>query len=136
MPSTVRGLFAAANVSRSAVVSWGTRIPPPEKPGIGTGVYVVALTDELDSIEPAASAYPLSNAALQELLDVRPELTLDGGRPDAETLGERLATFWCPDEVVVYIGSAGPRRRSRVSILATRTASSIGLGMYSSAPSA
>lgn len=122
MPSTVGGLFAAANVARTGVVSWSKRIPPPKAIGNGTGVYAVALTDDRDSIEPAASPCPLSKAALQALLDVRPELTLDGVRPDAETLGERLASFWCPDEVVVYIGSAGPRRRLVVSELSDRVA--------------
>lgn len=122
VPSTVESLFAAACVARTGVVPWGTRIPPPEESRIGTGVYVVALTDELNSTERAGSVCRLSKDALVELLDARRELTLDGERPDAETLGERLASFWCPDEVVLYIGSAGPRQRVRVSELSDRVA--------------
>lgn len=119
MPSTVGSLFAVAAVSRDGVVTWGTRVPTPAERGIGTGVYIVALT-ELDSTEAAAAACPLAPAALQGLLEARPELTLDGERPDAGAVGGRLAAFWCPDEVVVYIGLAGPRRRVSVSELSDR----------------
>jgi hypothetical protein len=48
--------------------------------------------------------------AVDQLLAVRPELTLDGARPTREQLIERLAAFWFPDEVVVYIGLAGARK--------------------------
>ena len=53
---------------------------------------------------------PISEAAIEELLTVRPELTLDGARPTREQLVRRLAGFWFPDEVVVYIGLAGSRK--------------------------
>jgi hypothetical protein len=122
VPSTVESLFVAASVARTGVVPWGTRIPSPGERGIGTGVYIVALTGELNWIERATSVCPLSMDALVELLDARRELTLDGQRPDAETLGGRLASFWCQDEVVLYIGSAGPRQRVRVSELSDRVA--------------
>lgn len=120
VPSTVGSLFAIAGISRTGVVAWGTRIPAPIEPEVGTGVYVVALTDELDSTQAAAAVCPLAPAALQELLDARPELTVDAERADANALGERLAAFWCPDEVVVYVGLAGPRRRVSVSELSDR----------------
>jgi hypothetical protein len=122
VPSTVGSLFAAATVARTGVVSWGKRIPKSVDGGLGTGVYAVALTDELDSMDQATSACPLSDDAMQELLEARPELTLDDERPDASQLGQRLASFWCPDEVVLYIGLAGPRQRVTVSELSDRVA--------------
>jgi hypothetical protein len=97
----------------------GLRIPAPVET-MGTGVYVVAITDGLDSTKEAVTACPLAEPALQELLDVRSELTLDGERPDPSTLGQRLSGFWCFDEVVVYIGLAGPRRKVKVSELSDR----------------
>jgi hypothetical protein len=62
----------------------------------------------------ARAACPVSTAAVEALLDARPELTLDGSCPDARQLGARLTGFWCPDEVVLYIGRAGPRPHTRI----------------------
>ena len=56
-------------------------------PRAGKGVYAIALAEALDEC-------PLSAAALEELLDVRRELTLDGERPEANELRERLTAFW------------------------------------------
>lgn len=119
MPSSVGSLIGATGISRTGVVRWGVRIPAADK-STGTGVYLVALTDEFDSVEAAVSSCFLSQASLNELLERRPELTLDGQRPGARALGERLAEFWCPDEVVLYIGRAGPRRYVYVSELSDR----------------
>lgn len=113
MPSTVADIFAAASASPAGVVRWGTPpAPPVDRTAPATGIYVVALTDELDSRAGALAAPPISEAAIEELLAVRPELTLDHGWPTREQLLQRLAGFWLPDEVVVYIGLAG-RRKNR-----------------------
>jgi len=110
VPSTVADVFAAAGVEPAGVVRWGSppTAPPPGTRG-GTGIYAVALTETVDSLGGAIVAAPLSLAAIDELLSVRPELTLDGRRPTREDLYERLARFWLPDEVIVYIGLAGQR---------------------------
>jgi hypothetical protein len=120
MPSTVSTLFAAAGLSRNGVVLWGTRIPRPDEKKPGTGIYIVALTDDPDSMDAALQTCPLSSDVLQDLLDVRPELTVDGERPDVHALASRLSAFWCSDEVVVYVGRAGPRGRVTVSELSDR----------------
>ena len=78
------------------------------------GVYVVSLTESMDATEDALTECPLAVTAIQDLLDARPELTLDGERPDAVTLGERLAAFWLPDEVVLYVGLAGTSLATRI----------------------
>jgi len=78
---------------------------------VATGIYVVALTDRLDSRAGALATPPISAAAVDELLAVRPELILDRARPTREQVVQRLGEFWFPDEVVVYIGLAGPRAR-------------------------
>ena len=111
MPSTVVDIFAAAGASPAGVVRWGTPpAPPVDRTAPATGIYVVALTDELDSRAGALAAPPISEAAIEELLAARPELTLDEARPTREQLLQRLAGFWFPDEVVVYIGLAGARK--------------------------
>jgi hypothetical protein len=124
MPLTVATLFAAAKVRRHGVVAWGERIPK-QSSGPGTGVYIVALTDNPDALDAALATCQLSDAAVRELLKVRrAELKVDGRRPDAAQLAARLAGFWCPDEVVLYIGCAGPRPRTpiKVSELSDRVA--------------
>lgn len=111
MPSTIADIFAAAGASSVGVVRWGTPpTPPTPRTAAATGIYVVALTDQLDSRAGALDAPPISEAAVDELLAVRPELTLDRVRPTREQLVKRLTTFWLPDDVVVYIGLAGPRK--------------------------
>ena len=70
---------------------------------------MVSLTDHPDSVEGSLCAAPISVAAVDKLLDSRPELTLGGQRPNREQLAARLGGFWFPDEVIVYIGLAGPR---------------------------
>lgn len=59
----------------------------------------------------STAASTRSQAAADEVLGIRPELTLDGVRPTREQLVQRLAAFWFPDEVVLYIGLAGPRTK-------------------------
>jgi len=109
MPTSVADVFAAAGLRPKGVVPWGTPIPEG-----GSGVYVVALTDDVADLSRALAECPLAAAALQRLLDVRPELRLDGRRPDADELGARLASCWLPDEVILYIGLAGTSLRRRV----------------------
>lgn len=107
MPSTVSAVFAAADLEPEGVVRWGE--PAGDK---HSGVYVVALTDQVDAVEVLPAA-PISDAAIAELLAVRPELTLDRRRPSRRELAERIAAFWLPDETIVYIGLA-TSLRSRV----------------------
>ena len=109
MPSTVSEVFAAAGLQPAGVVPWGTPVPEP-----GPGVYVVALTDDVDSTAGAVANAPVTDAALDYLLAVRPELQLDKRRRTAAELRARLEAFWLPDEVVVYIGLAGTSLRTRV----------------------
>lgn len=143
MPSTVADIFTAAGASSAGVVCWATRparpAPSPrssltadalDAQSPATGIYVVALTDDQHSLDaPVAGTgatgdpAPISRSAVDELLAVRPELTLDGARPTPQQLAARLAEFWWPDEVVVYIGLAGPRAKApRAGELANRVA--------------
>jgi hypothetical protein len=109
--STVADIFAAAGAAPAGVVGWGTLPAPPTPPTVpATGIYVVALTNQLDDRAAALATPPISETAVDELLAVRPELTLDGARPTREQIVQRLAASWVPDEVVVYIGLAGPRK--------------------------
>jgi hypothetical protein len=98
-------------------VAWGQ--PVPER---APGVYVISLSDDADAQpagfddqEPRPGRAPISLAAIQAWLDARPELRLDDQRPSAPALADRIAGFWLPDEVVLYIGLAGTSLRNRVN---------------------
>jgi hypothetical protein len=71
------------------------------------GVYVVSLTECLDTCDGKLTGAPLSEAEFQRWLAKRRELTLDGIRPTAPQLMDRIRRFWIPDEVILYIGLAG-----------------------------
>src|SRR5262245_42081029 len=110
MPSSVASLMAAAGLAPEGSVQWGTAVPS-ERPGI----YVVAIDEDPGSIDGALAAAPLSNDAIAHWLQTRPELRLDGRRPDATELRQRLAEFWLPDETVLYIGLTTRSLRKRVA---------------------
>src|SRR3954454_8978684 len=111
MPSSVAHIFEAAGAELAGVVPWGVSPRPSEAPaGAAIGIYVVALTDDPGSLEAPPPRAPVSESAVDELLSIRPELTLDGVRPEPQELAARLSAFWLPDEVVLYIGLAGPRK--------------------------
>jgi hypothetical protein len=109
MPSTVRELFAAHGLEPAGRVCWGQRLRDAQ-----TGVYVVALSDNADSRAGARPDCPLDGAALDRLARVCPELQLDGKATTAARVGERIASFWIADEVIVYIGRAGQSVGSRI----------------------
>ena len=109
MPSTVRELFAAYGLEPVGCVCWGQPLREPQ-----TGVYVVALTADADSLAAVRQDCPLDTAALDELVRVCPRLLLDGEPTTAVAVGERIASFWIADEVAVYIGRAGQPVGKRV----------------------
>ena len=94
VPSTVSEILAAAGTESAGVVPWGVRPALQAEPlGFATGIYVVSLTDHTGSVDGSLSAAPISAAAVDTLLDARPELTLDGQRPNRAQLAARLAGF-------------------------------------------
>lgn len=108
MPTTVTELFSAAGLAHDQTVHWGTRVRLDEP-----GAYVVSRLEDPSAAAPTCPP-EIALQAVRELLDVRPELRLDGLRPTADALAARLASFWMPDEGVVYIGLAGTSVRSRL----------------------
>jgi hypothetical protein len=108
MPSIVAGLMQAAGVAPAGVVRCN-RVPLDEP-----GVYIVAMSGSPDALEVLQHC-PISPAAVQQPLDIRPELLLDGAHPARHELVDRLAAMWLGDETVLYLGLAGtsvapPRR--------------------------
>ena len=95
-------LLATVGLEPMEPVLWGT--PPGST---RSGVYVVE-TDE--PLEEAPIDLDLVEAWLARV----PGLRVDGNRPGAEQLAERLARFWIPSHRVTYIGLTTGSLRSRV----------------------
>src|ERR1700683_198196 len=109
MPTAIVDGFGAAGLVRDDVVKWGTKPRTSDR-----GVYIVSLTDSLDSFDAKRIEAPLAAPEFQRLLNVRPELTLDHNRPTPEQLMARVRGFWIPDEVILYVGLAGSSLSKRV----------------------
>ena len=74
------------------------------------GVFVV----ELAAPQPTAG---LDLALVGKWLERVPELRLDGVRPASRELSQRLASFWLPDQAVLYIGSTQGSVAGRVAAI-------------------
>jgi hypothetical protein len=109
MSSSVRDLFDASETLYSGFVRWGQPVALN-----GPGLYVVALTDNPERRDAITSGAALSDDLLNTLLARRPELAVDGVRPDGWALKERVSSFWIPTETVLYIGKASTSVRVRV----------------------
>jgi hypothetical protein len=110
MPSSVAGLCAAAGLAPEGAVRWGAPVPETRP-----GVYLITLTAGVAAVTGTLPEMPVDADCLRQLLNARPELRLDGKRPAVADLRARLAAFWLPDEVVVYIGLAGQPLARRVA---------------------
>jgi transcription elongation factor GreA len=93
-PISGHGLLKDAGLPIEGPLAWGR---PPAL--AGPGVFIVELPSPLPrvSIDPAAVAEWLGRA---------PDLRLDGKRPSVGELQSRLASFWLPDQQILYIGSS------------------------------
>src|SRR5690242_10672284 len=98
--------MSAACLSPAGVLAWGNPIPEGSP-----GVYVVSLSANADAptADPedpdllSTRAAPISRVAIEGWLEARPELRLDQRRPTISELADRIAGFWLPDEVILYI---------------------------------
>jgi transcription elongation factor GreA len=84
---------------------WGRPIPAR-----GPGVFVV----ELPTPRPTA---PIELARVGKWIERVPTLRLDGSAPTSKALVSRLASFWLPGEVVLYVGASKSSVASRASAI-------------------
>lgn len=108
MPTQIKKIFEGFNKEISGHVQWGGRVDC-DKPG----VYVVAISNSADKQIYLQNA-PISEQIIQQWIDYVPKLLLDGMRPSARSLVERLKKFWLPDETIVFIGNAGRSLEAKI----------------------
>jgi transcription elongation factor GreA len=62
-------------------------------------------------------AAPIELTRVGKWLERVPALTVDGERPSSKTLAARMASFWLPSEVVLYIGATEASIGARVAAM-------------------
>ena len=90
MPTTIAEAFATVHLVREGIVSvrWGTKPTTSER-----GVYIVSLTESLDTCDGNLMEAPLAVAEFQRWLDLRAKLTLDGIRPTVEQVSKSAGSI-------------------------------------------
>ena len=105
MDPSAPGLLRTIGLLADGPVPWGRPVP-----AVGAGVFLVELP------APLASA-PIELTRVGKWLERIDSLRLDGERPTSRALAARLAAFWLPSQVVLYIGATPNSIANRVRAL-------------------
>jgi transcription elongation factor GreA len=104
-PTTAASLFRDVGLLPDGPAPWGRPVAAR-----GPGVFVVELSSPL----PAA---PIELTRVGKWIERVPELRLDGVRPTSRALAARIASFWLPEQVVLYVGTATASLGRRIAAL-------------------
>ncbi|MGD0018296.1 MAG: transcription elongation factor GreA [Candidatus Limnocylindrales bacterium] len=102
-PLNGHDLLRALELPIEGPILWGRPVVPS-----GPGVFIV----ELPAPQPKVSIDP---TAIRQWLERAPDLRLDGKRPTVAELQTRLASFWLPGQVILYVGSSQKSVGARLS---------------------
>jgi transcription elongation factor GreA len=104
-PVNAAALLRGIGLLADGPVVWGRPVPAR-----GPGVFLVEL--------PAPSARaPIELTRVGKWIERVPSLTLDGERPASRALAARLASFWLPSQVVLYVGATPVSIGGRVAAM-------------------
>lgn len=104
-PRSAAALLRDMGLLADGPLPWGR--PIPER---GPGVFVVELP------APRLTA-PIELTRIGKWLEHVPDLRLAGERPTSRALAARLASFWLPDQVVLYVGATEVSIGGRVAAM-------------------
>lgn len=110
---TVTELFKQIGIDEFQCVRWGCPFDCSS-----SGIYIVSSCGDPDAEVPTCRPR-FDGRAIHKWIDRLPHFTLDGMKPDEETLVQRLRTFWLPRENVLYIGQTGSSLTERVKAYCT-----------------
>ena len=102
MDPSAPGLLRGVGLLADGPVPWGRSVPAS-----GPGIFLVELP------APLATA-PMELTRVGKWLERIDTLRLDGERPTSRALAARLASFWLPSQVVLYVGATPTSIASRV----------------------
>jgi transcription elongation factor GreA len=105
MDLTAPGLLRDVGLLADGPVPWGRPVP-----AVGPGVFLVEFP------APRATA-PIELTRVGKWLERVDSLRLDGERPTSRALAARLAAFWLPSQVVLYVGASPNSIANRVRAL-------------------
>ncbi len=109
--SEARPLGAAELLRSVGLLADGPAVYGSPIRAAGPGVYVVELAAPLPSP-------PIDLSTVGRWIERVPGLTLDDVRPIGKELAGRLASFWLPEQTVLYIGASTVSVSSRVAAAA------------------
>jgi transcription elongation factor GreA len=104
-PTTAARLFRDVGLLPDGPAPWGRPVAAR-----GPGVFVVELPGPL-------AAAPIELTRVGKWIERVPELRLDGARPTSRALSARIASFWLPDQVVLYVGTAASSLGRRIAAM-------------------
>ena len=104
-PLTAARLLRDVGLMPDGPLPWGRPVPAR-----GPGVFVIELP------APLATA-PIELTRVGKWIERVPTLTLDGVRPSSRALTARLAGFWLPSQVVLYVGATATSVGGRIAAL-------------------
>lgn len=108
MPTTPTAIFKQIGLKVKGQVKWNNSIPINM-----CGLYVIALTDNADSLvcnkTPSFCDIAFDNW-LKTINSGSKQILIDNIPANRESLKQRLLEFWLPDETIIYIGKAGPTK--------------------------
>jgi transcription elongation factor GreA len=94
VPISGRDLLRSNGLSVEGPVLWGRPVL-----GGGPGVFIVELPEPQHTVS-------IDPTAIRQWLERAPDLLLHGKHPSVGELQSRLASFWLPGQVILYIGSS------------------------------
>jgi transcription elongation factor GreA len=105
MDPSAPGLLRSVGLLADGPVPWGRPVP-----AVGAGVFLVELPAPL-------AAAPIELTRVGKWLERVEGLRLDGERPTSRAVAARLAAFWLPSQVVLYVGATPTSIANRVRAL-------------------
>ena len=104
-PRSAVALIRSLDLLPDGPIVWGQAVPSRSP-----GIFLVEIATRSDEA-------PIDIVVVREWLERVPGLMLDGERPTATQLAARLASFWLPQQTVLYVGRTSKSLAARVSSL-------------------
>ncbi|MGK2852123.1 MAG: hypothetical protein ACSLFN_14615, partial [Candidatus Limnocylindrales bacterium] len=104
-PISASLLLREVGLMADGPLPWGRPVPAR-----GPGVFIVEAA-------AARATAPIELTRVGKWLERVPELRLDGDRPSSRALSARLASFWLPNQVVLYVGGSTTSVAARIAAM-------------------
>src|SRR5262245_31154841 len=102
MDTSAPGLLRGVGLLADGPVPWARPVPAS-----GPGVFLIELPAPLTTA-------PIELTRVGKWLERIDTLRLDGERPSSRAVAQRLAAFWLPSQVVLYVGATPTSIANRV----------------------